>query len=66
MDAIHANNEMDDDILRTSPRPLGVAAWHGALAPESLGALQADAVQLKGDLASRDHDEFVHRRPGAE
>ena len=36
----------DAEFLRTASRPLGVAAWHGALVPESLDALAADAVQL--------------------
>ena len=46
MDAQHAADAADAEFLRTAPRPLGVAAWHGALLPESLGALADDAVQL--------------------
>ena len=46
MDAQHTQHAADAEFLRTAPRPLGVAAWHGALVPESLDALADDAVQL--------------------
>ena len=43
----HVERRVDDaEFLRTAPRPLGVAAWHDALVPASLGALADDAVQL--------------------